>query len=588
MTRGTINRLVQLVMAGALVVTGLPLVAGILPRTNRAVPSSGWNVVPDATHIVVNAKDSLTPAQLDQLNRRYGLDLHLNSAYSQADELLTSEVAAEKEQSTLEALRKDPLVESADVLYDYSSPDLPFRRVDLSASAGPSGFPNDPLYGKQWNLKMVDAEKAWSHKATGKGVVVAVIDTGVAFENDNECYQAKDFAGTHFTPGYDFVNDDDHPFDDHGHGTHVAGTIAETTNNGEGAAGLAFDATIMPLKVLSGSGSGNSADIADAIRYAADHGANIINMSLGSPFPDRVMHQACQYAAKKGVLIVCAAGNSGGAVGYPAGFKECLAVSSVGPNGEIAPYSSRGKEIAIAAPGGDTRNGGEAGGILQNTLLEGDRSTDGYYSFQGTSMASPHVAAAAALVMSRGIKDPAEVKEVLQRAATPKSPEVNYGAGILNADRAVADADQEKPHSLRDMALTLFIGGGLLWLYGAMKGNIGAGFKGTSVWVALLLGYFGPDALFPFIGFASPFSLVLHSALIPLYLLWEAESKSVYRFVSGLALGAAVHLAWDAFRGIAAFPGINPGHAMPWLWVNVVVGLGVAVVAYARSTRDLS
>lgn len=584
MSRGLVNRLIQLVMIGGLVATGLPLVRPLLPETPRPRPAAGWNVAADPDDILVDARDDLTPAQRQALNERYGLDLRLNSAYSDAEELLTSHVPAEREQAVLQALRRDPLVEAAEPVYRYSAPDL--RPLRVSPAAGRSGFPNDPLFDKQWNMRMVDAEKAWSRKATGKGVVVAVIDTGVAFENDPECYQAKDFDGTSFTKGYDFVNDDEHPFDDHGHGTHVAGTIAETTNNGEGAAGLAYEATIMPLKVLDGFGSGNSADIADAIRFAADHGAQVINMSLGSPFPDRVMQQACQYAAKKGVLIVCAAGNSGGSVGYPAAYKECLAVSSVGPNGEIAPYSSRGREIAIAAPGGDTRNGGDAGGILQNTLLDGDRSTDGYYSFQGTSMASPHLAGVAALVISRGIKDPAEVRQVLQRAAVPKSPEVNYGAGILNASRAIDQADGSQPGSLLTLALTFVVGAGFLWLAGALRGGTGFAPRFPSTWLGLTLGYFGPDLLFHFIGFGSPFALVLHSALIPLYLLWEAESKAVYRFVGAVALGAAAHLAFDAFRGIAPFPGIIPAHGIPWLWVNAVVGLGVAVVAYARSTRQ--
>src|ERR1043166_463245 len=136
----------------------------------------------------------------------------------------------------------------------------------------------------------------------GKGAVVAVIDTGVAFENDSEgCYQAKDFANTGFVPGFDFIHDNNHPNDDQGHGTHVAGTIAESTHNKEGCAGIAPEAKIMPIKVLSKEGYGSSGDIADGIRFAADHGANVINMSLGSPFPSAILHAACQYAYKKGV-----------------------------------------------------------------------------------------------------------------------------------------------------------------------------------------------------------------------------------------------------------------------------------------------
>src|SRR5262249_20209933 len=149
----------------------------------------------------------------------------------------------------------------------------------------------------------------------------------------------------------------------------VAGTIAESTNNNEGVAGIAFEATVMPLKVLTAQGSGRMSDIAAAIRYAADHGANIINMSLGAPWPDAITRNACKYAREKAVTIVCAAGNSGGeGVGYPAAYPDCIAVSALGPTGELAPYSSWGSQVAISAPGGD-KSRGEDAGILQNTVL---------------------------------------------------------------------------------------------------------------------------------------------------------------------------------------------------------------------------
>ena len=252
---------------------------------------------------------------------------------------------------------------------------------------------------------MVKAEEAWE-VTKGKGVVVAVIDTGVAYATSKKGTIARDFKETKFVKGLRFVNKDDNPYDDQGHGTHVAGTIAESTNNNEGVAGLAFEATIMPIKVLSARGGGTSADIGEGIRWAADHGAKIINMSLGGPYPDKIMGSACEYAYKKGVTIVCAAGNSGKeGVGYPGGFPECIAVSSVGPTGKLSFYSSWGKQVAIAAPGGDSEVGGPADGkILQNTVYQGK---DDYYAFQGTSMASPHVAAVAALIEVTGGERPA-------------------------------------------------------------------------------------------------------------------------------------------------------------------------------------
>ncbi len=563
------RHLVKLVMAVALLGTGWPLVRPWIPSgpLPAAVPAAGTSAVVPG-QIVVDARDSLSDADLDALDRKYGVDFRLNSVHADDENLLIADVTPGTEAALLERLRKDPAVEAAEPMHRYSI----------------NWTPNDPRFKEQWNLKLIGAEKAWD-KTRGKGVVVAVIDTGVAFENDDKCYRARDFGETKFTKGYDFVNDDEHPNDDHGHGTHVSGTIAETTNNAEGVAGLAFEATIMPIKVLNEFGGGTSADIADAIRWAADNGAHIINMSLGGSMPDMAMRMACRYAAKKGVLIVCAAGNSGGGpVGYPAAFPECFAVSAVGPSGKLARYSSVGKQVGIAAPGGD-KSTGENDGILQNTVLfdTGQREDD-YFSFQGTSMASPHVAAAAALAMSMGVKDAAEVKQLLQRAATPQKPAEHYGAGVLNAEKTVALAEDARRDSFWKLIFSLAVGLAGLGV-GAVRGRVGGLLRFPFAPLGLLLGFWGPDLVFHWIGFGSPFNILLHSALIPLYLLWEAESKPVYRFVGTISLGVALHLAWDAWQAHAPFVGVLPMHAAPWLYVNAAVGVGVALVAWARSFR---
>lgn len=586
------NGFVRLVMAAAFLVTGYPLLRPWLPLPLSPHPAGAQDVQPALPgRIAVNARDTLTTAELQDLNTRFGLALQLNSPYSAGEKLLVGDVPPGQEEAVLAGLRKDPRVEAAGPMYVYHLPPAEMalgQALRASEGAAPSASkrswtPNDPLFKDQWNMALVGAEKAWA-RTRGAGVTVAVIDTGVAFEADDKCYLARDFAGTPFAAGYDFVNHDKHPNDDQGHGTHVAGTIAETTDNGEGAAGLAFEARVMPIKVLDQWGSGTCADIADGIRYAADHGAQIINMSLGGPYPDQILRSACRYAAKKGVLIVCAAGNSGGGpVGYPAAFPECLAVSSVGPTGELAPYSSVGKEVAIAAPGGD-KTRGEQYGILQNTVLtdaNGER-TDDYFAFQGTSMASPHVAAAAALAMSRGIKDPEAVKQLLQKAATPRKPAHQYGAGILNAGKAVEMADGARRDSWLKLLFTVIAG-----LTGLGVGGIRHRLSGLTRFpfapLGFVMGMLGPDMIFGWMGFGSPFNIVLHSALIPLYLLWEAESGTVYRFVGAMAAGMAMHLGWDAMWGHAPFAGVLPTHAIPWLWVNAVAGLGVALVAYRRS-----
>ncbi|MCA9324911.1 S8 family serine peptidase, partial [Candidatus Saccharibacteria bacterium] len=194
-------------------------------------------------------------------------------------------------------------------------------------------IPNDPYYDPyQWNFDNgnyggVHAETAWD-VTSGTGQVVAVVDTGVAYETYNPLgpgnfAQAPDLSGTNFVPGYDFVSNDTHPNDDHGHGTHVAGTIAGTTNEGNGVAGLAHGASIMPIKVLASDGSGSYADVADGIRYAADHGAHVINLSLGGPASSNYLRDAVAYAHNKGVTIVAAAGNDyGQPVSYPAAYDD--------------------------------------------------------------------------------------------------------------------------------------------------------------------------------------------------------------------------------------------------------------------------
>lgn len=409
------------------------------------VNGTEWTV-PD--EIAVQFKPGTPADVLTELSGKFGAAMTWNSEVSaQETEIAQLTVPAGIGADALLAkLQADPRVEAADVVHLFRTPeDLrsdsteAITQTPLSSDTEPNKRwkPNDPRYGEQWNFQMVKAEEAWD-VTRGKGVVVAVIDTGVAYGDTKKGRRARDFGGTRFVPGYDFCGRDDQPNDDNGHGTHVAGTIAETTNNNEGVAGLAFDASIMPIKVLTAGGSGRSSDIAEAIRWAADHGANVINMSLGGPFPDKLMRSACEYARKKGVAIVCAAGNSGReGVGYPAAFPDCIAVSSVGPNRELSFYSSWGKPVAIAAPGGDKMQDPDHGGILQNTVLRDENGVlqDDYFAFQGTSMASPHVAAVAALIESQGVKDPDDVRAVLQKSAQKvKGPREKYGAGILDAE----------------------------------------------------------------------------------------------------------------------------------------------------------
>src|SRR5205085_802609 len=242
--------------------------------------------------------------------------------------------------------------------------------------------------------------------------------------------------------GWNFVGHNDDAHDDHAHGTHVAGTIAQSTGNGKGVAGMAPAARLMPVKVLSAFGSGTSHDIAEGIRWAVDHGARVLNLSLGGGARSLAMESAVAYARRRGAVVICAAGNNGSrGVSYPAAYPGSFAVSAVGPQGRLAPYSSFGPQIAIAAPGGD-KSQGEESGVLQQTLAEGSTTEAAYRWFQGTSMATPHVAGAAALVMSLGVSSPGAVEGLLQSSSS-QAPEVasdKYGAGLLDAAAAVRTA----------------------------------------------------------------------------------------------------------------------------------------------------
>jgi serine protease len=376
--------------------------------------------------IVVDFKDGTTKAQFDAIEQQWGIDLELADEEEGVDSAITVATGLDDdtEEALLEQIRANPDVEAAEPL------------MQLNASF----VPNDPDYAKQWNLKMINMPKAWD-KSRGKGVIVAVLDTGIAYENYDDFKQVPDLKGVKFVEGYDFVNRDKHANDDHGHGTHVAGTIAQATDNASGVAGVAFEATLMPVKVLDAFGSGSSAAISDAIRWAADHGAKVINMSLGGGGRSQVMANAVEYARKKGVVVVCAAGNGGrGIVEYPAAYPGSVAVGAVGPKGTKAPYSSWGKELDIAAPGGDKSQGEEAG-ILQNTIAPGDYTKSVYAYYQGTSMATPHVAAVAALIYAAGAKNPDQVEKALFASAHPPAGQTGwsetYGHGVIDAEASL-------------------------------------------------------------------------------------------------------------------------------------------------------
>lgn len=314
--------------------------------------------------------------------------------------------------------------------------------------------PNDTQYPFQWHLDNAGTGGIGYEEAreisTGSGVIVAVIDTGVAYENYNgflkTYYQAPDLANTSFAQGYDFVSNDTHANDENGHGTHVAGTIAQSTDNALGVAGVAPGASIMPIRVLDANGSGTYADVADGIRFAADNGAKVINLSLGGSVGATYLEEALAYAYGKGVTIVAASGNNGsGSVSYPAAYDTyVIAVGATRYDETRSSYSNFGTALDIIAPGGDTsvdQNGdGYGDGVLQQTF-SGALNNFGYYYFNGTSMATPHVAGVAALVIAKGnAATPTDVREALLSTADDLGTagrDNTYGYGIVDAYGAV-------------------------------------------------------------------------------------------------------------------------------------------------------
>ncbi|MCP4257455.1 MAG: PKD domain-containing protein [Planctomycetes bacterium] len=378
----------------------------------------------------------------------------------------------------------------------YTSPYAGFRRMRVPAGKTVAGMveiyqasasvdyaeanyiayalkaPNDELYSHQWHLHNasyggIKAEPAWNI-STGSGVVVAILDTGIAYEDYSEknpagsniSYEkAPDLANTLFVPGYDFVNHDKHPNDDSvsGHGTHIAGTVAQNTQNGIGTAGVAFDAYLMPVKVLNKSGAGTYADIAEGIIWATDNGAHVINIGLGGTEPSLVLEQALAYAYNSGLTIIAAAGNDGiGGVCFPAAYDDyVIAVGAICYDETLAYYSSHGASLDLTAPGGNLkvdRNGDAFGdGILQQTYkILGDGTISWGYSFmEGTSMAAAHVSGIAALLIANGnAASPEEVRQALESTAKDMGEEgwdIRYGFGIVDAFAALqwttADAE---------------------------------------------------------------------------------------------------------------------------------------------------
>lgn len=283
-----------------------------------------------------------------------------------------------------------------------------------------------PTQALPWGVDRVDAELVWPTGNSADPVKVAVVDTGISNTHPDLVANVKG--------GYNAINPNKNWNDDNGHGSHVAGTIG-ALNNTVGVIGVAPLVNLYAVKVLGANGSGFLSDVIEGIQWAVANGAQVINMSLGSSSDVQSLHDAVIAAYNAGVVVVAAAGNSGGAVIFPAAYPEAIAVSATDSNNLLASFSSRGPEVDLAAPG-----------VNVYSTYKGT----GYATLSGTSMATPHVTGSAALVLNtpvgaydanaNGKWDPAEVQKKLQDRAADLGAvgyDTLYGWGLINAYNAV-------------------------------------------------------------------------------------------------------------------------------------------------------
>jgi serine protease len=556
--------------------------------------------------IILDFKEDVPIAKISEeiqgLSAKYNQRVDLNSVFSISDRIYI----VEGDKKVLKELRRSPL--NKDTEY-----------IEANYLYQASAVPNDTLYNRQWNFRDINVEQAWD-ETKGAGVTVAVIDTGVSV--------VPDLKLTKFVPGYDFVNNKDDASDDNGHGTHVAGTIAQSTNNGYGVAGIAYEASIMPLKVLSGGGGGTVADIAEAIKFAADNGANVINMSLGGGGASSMIEEAVKYAHNKGVVIVAAAGNEGrNSASYPARYPDVISVAATNPGGDKASYSNFGAGVDISAPGGSAEGKGDSGKIIQNTINPATGESV-FVGFPGTSMAAPHVSGVAALVRSTGVETPDEIRDVLlQSARKVEEDHLNhFGSGHLDANAAVKLALKGKItfndffRWLRKsgyLNLGFWIDGGavavlpklgmvlgsylLAWLFrtylpftlglnsGLIFGSSGLFFLQGLYWFDLpqwpmrLFGSSLPELGNVVFG-NSNFNPLFASALIPLALTVLLLNSNFKWFAIGSSVGVAACLGISAFSD----PGIwllgSGAIARLYLLVNAMLCLGLAYLASQKGS----
>jgi len=384
------------------------------PGTTRDITVQSGEDNGDASHyhkheVVVKFREIPTDAQMGQIMTRIGGTSVRKLGYSHV--FVSEAMQAEEMMRYFEAEWNPVYVEPH---YLYLTNDEVSQPI----------VPNDALYSQyQWNLPSIHTEQGWNWTKGSEQVTIAVLDTGVQLDH-------PDLVGK-VTEGYNVVGDGP-PDDDVGHGTHVAGVISAAVNNREGVAGMSWYNKVMPIKVLDGSGTGTTYSVAEGLIWAVDHGAKVINMSLGNYASAEFLHDAIRYAYDHDVVLIAASGNDDtDRPGFPAAYPEVFAVAATSENGEKASFSNYGDYIDVAAPGDNIPS-----------TYPGNQ----YAALSGTSMASPHVAALAGLIRTINPElSNEEVMTIMRETATDigtEGKDIYYGYGEIDVARALQAAEQ--------------------------------------------------------------------------------------------------------------------------------------------------